>query len=138
MTSIDLNPDHAHDPARTRLLSDTAVGITRALTYATAPGRGGIESVTDVHDLIGNLVAAIAALPQVYRQLSTWLFIENVNERLNETSDGRYQGDTDRAIEHAKSVLATAMVTTDQLEAQLRTAHNLIGHIEHVEHVGQA
>jgi hypothetical protein len=62
----------ADDPQETVALARTAAGAVRSLNHATLGGQG-LDQPADAYELLGELAAAAAGLPQLLAQAGRWL-----------------------------------------------------------------
>jgi hypothetical protein len=100
----------------------------RALVYATLPSADpGLRGPADVHQVLGALSAAAAALEQVVGQLASFLDRELQAGTVGldrEAAGAMGAGDVLGAVADTTAVLADARLVADQLAAALAAAQN--------------
>ena len=107
----DLNPDSPHSSERTAELGDLFDQCSRAITYATMAGKGGLEYPADAYRLAADLYSATGRLRQICEQLEQFIRAQAATGRLYEARgrDVEIQRDTaaihlDQAAMHAHSL----------------------------------
>ena len=117
MTDVDLNPDGPHSPERTAELGDLFDQCSRVITYATMPGRGGLEYPADAYRLLGELYSGTGRLSQMCEQLEQFIRAQVASGRLYEAR-GRDVGDqVNKAAARLRQAAGAAQALTQLLRA---------------------
>lgn len=117
MSEIDLNPDRPHSPERTAEAGTFFDALSRLITYATMPGRGGIEFPADVYVLVAELYSATGRLPQICEQMDTFLRQQEATGRLYEARSLDVAGQVSKASAHLAQAAGAAEALTRALQA---------------------
>ena len=117
MTDIDLNPDGPHSPARTAQVGQLLDDCSRAIVYATMPGKGGVAYPSDVCRLVADLYSATARLPQMCGQMEEFLRVQATTGRLYEARGRDVKIQCARGMAHLAQAAAAAGALTMALQA---------------------
>ena len=115
--NIDLRPDGPHSPEHTAEAGQLFDDCSRFLTYATMPGRGGLEYPADAYRLLGDLYAATGRFPQVCGQLGQFMQLREAAGRLYEAQGRDIAGQVAAAAAHLAEAAAAAQSLTRALQA---------------------
>lgn len=124
-TTIDLRPNTAHSPERTKELGDILGEVLGTLAYAVAQNRGGLEYAGDVYDLLANLYLALDKVPTITDRASAFLRSENGRGRLVRDDGADAAGD----VIHAVDCLDDARRAARALAESLRLAQSALSHV---------
>lgn len=116
----ELRIDGPHSPSYTREVAAAFAEAVRVLNHATRSSADGLESPADVCAVVGDVQAAVGALPQLLHQLAEFLLAQAAAGRLGNTEhpDGALWG---RISANDLVVIAGQ---ADSIEARLRMVHN--------------
>lgn len=94
---VDLNPDGPHGPERTAEAGQLLDDVSRFITYATMPEKGGLKDPADVYRLLADFYAATARGPQVCEQIQRFLLAQAATGRLYEARGRDIAGQVEQA-----------------------------------------
>ena len=117
MTGINLNPDGPHSSDHTAELGTLFDDCSRAIVYATMPGKGGLNYPADVYRLVADLYAATGRFPQICEQIEVFLAAQAATGRLYEARGRDVQIQRNRAVVHLDEAAAHAGALTRALQA---------------------
>lgn len=104
-----------------------AADAIKALNYATLPHDGypGLESPSDVYDVIGSLKVALQRMPQALQQSSLWL-----GEKYAAGNVGHDSGtDAGQDVGNTRYLMDQAGEMAAELGALLNRAHSASAHL---------
>jgi hypothetical protein len=113
----DLNPDGPHNPEHTREVANLFDACSKFLTYASMPGRRGLEYPADVYSLVADLYSATSRFPQVCDQLERFLEAQVATGRLYEAQGRVVPVQAGKAIRHLGQAGDAARALTRALQA---------------------
>lgn len=99
-------------------LADGAAEAIRAMNHLTRDGQG-LEYPSDVYDVVASVKIMSERLPQLFGQLTEWLWAEHAAGRVGHDSGG----DAGLNVAGAESYLADASAAAHALYDALNSAH---------------
>ena len=117
MADTELNPDGPHSPDHTAELGDLFDACSRAIVYATMPGKGGLVYPADAYRLAGDLYAATGRFEQICEQLEQFIRAQADSGRLYEARGRNVLIQRDQAAIHLDQAAMNAHALTVALQA---------------------
>lgn len=105
--------------------ANTAAEAIRALNHATAPRAGGLVFPSDAYDVLTDLAALAARLPQALRQVGAFLDGQCEHDRVR-IVDGEHRGDPVAAVTTCAHHLQAAGAAAERLHQALDAARAAI------------